>query len=64
MKDNPKMITEDQVLKSLDKPRSLYSVLQVVNPTGSQEELHVLLMRMRDAGRVKFDINKGRWSKA
>jgi hypothetical protein len=58
------MITEEQVLKSLDKPRSLYSVLQVVNPSGSQEELHTLLMRMRDAGKVKFDIHKGRWAKA
>jgi hypothetical protein len=28
------MITEDQVLKALDKPRTLYSVLQVVNPSG------------------------------
>lgn len=55
------MVTEDAVLKALDKPRKLYSILQVTDPGGSTDALQVLLMRMRDAGKVKFDINKGSW---
>jgi len=59
------MITEDDVVRALDKPRPLFSVQQVINPgSKSTEELHGLLMRMRDAGRVKFDIKTGRWSLA
>jgi hypothetical protein len=59
------MITEDDVVRALDKPRPLYAVQQVINPgSKSTEELHGLLMRMRDAGHVKFDIKSGRWSLA
>jgi hypothetical protein len=59
------MITEDDVLRALDKPRPLYAAQQVINPgSKSTEELHGLLMRMRDAGQVKFDIKTGRWSLA
>ena len=36
----------------------------VVNPSGSDEEVQTMLMRMRDEGLVKFDINSGLWSRA
>ncbi len=58
------MVTEEAVLKALDKPRSIYSILQAVNPSGSQEELQILLMKMRDQGKLKFDIKKGSWRPA
>lgn len=58
------MIEREKVLAALDKPRKLYSIMQAVNPSGSQEELHTLLLTMRDEGSVRFDIHKGRWSKA
>lgn len=57
------MIEREKVLAVLDKPRKLYSIMQAVNPSGSQEELHLLLLKMRDEGLVKFDIHKGQWSK-
>ena len=57
------MVTEDEVLRALDKPRKLYSILQVVDPSGSTEPLQILLMKMRDAGKVAFDIKKGSWRK-
>ena len=59
------MTTEDAVLDALDKPRALYAVQQRVDPSNkSTEALQDLLMRMRDAGKVKFDIKTGKWSKA
>jgi hypothetical protein len=59
------MTTEDAVLESLDKPRALYAVQQRVDPSNkSTEALQDLLMRMRAAGKVKFDIKTGKWSKA
>jgi hypothetical protein len=59
------MITENDVVRALDKPRTLYAAQQVINPgCKSTEELHGLLMRMRDAEQVKFDIKTGRWSLA
>lgn len=58
------MVTEDAVLKALDKPRKLYAILQVTDPGGSTDALQALLMKMRDAGKVKFDINKGSWRRA
>ena len=57
------MIEREKVLAALDKPRKLYSIKQAVNPSGSQDELHLLLLKMRDEGLVKFDIHKGQWSK-
>jgi hypothetical protein len=59
------MVTEDDVIRAIDKPRQLFSVQMVVNP-GSKgtDELHALLLRMRDAGKVKFDIKTGRWAKS
>jgi hypothetical protein len=59
------MITEGDVARALDKPRPLFAAQQVINPgSKSTEELHGLLLRMRDAGQVKFDIKTGRWSLA
>lgn len=58
------MVTEDAVLKALDKPRKAYAILQATNPGGSADALQALLMRMRDEGKLKFDINKGSWRKA
>jgi hypothetical protein len=59
------MSREEEVLEALDKPRALYAVQQRVDPSNrSTEALHALLMQMRAAGKVKFDIKSGKWSKA
>lgn len=56
---------EEEVLAALDKPRALYSVQQLVDPSNkSTDGLQELLMRMRSEGKVKFDIKTGRWRKA
>ena len=58
------MTTEEAVLEALDKPRALYAVQQRVDPSNkSTEALQDLLMRMRAAGKVKFDIKTGKWSR-
>jgi len=53
------MVTEDKVLNALDKPRKLFSIQQLTDPSGSSDALQILLMKMRDAGKVAFDIKKG-----
>ncbi len=59
------MTTEDEVLAALDKPIAIYPLQQRVDPGNkSTEALQDLLMRMRTAGKVKFDIKSGKWSKA
>ncbi len=58
------MVNEDQVLKALDKPRKLYSLLQLLDPSGSSDALQILLMKMRDGGKLTFDIKKGTWKRA
>jgi hypothetical protein len=59
------MVKDEDVLAALDKPRSLYSIQQRVDPSNkSTDALQELLMRMRAEGKVKFDINNGRWRKA
>jgi hypothetical protein len=55
------MATREKILAALDKPRKLYSILMIVDPSGSQDALHTELLKMRDEGLVKFDIHKGRW---
>ena len=57
------MISVDAVLKALEKPRSTYSILKVVDPSGSQDELQELLLRMRAEKKVTFDIKKGNWKR-
>jgi hypothetical protein len=57
-------MTKEKLLAALDKPRQTRSVLAVVNPGGSEDEVQIMLMEMREEGLVKFDINKGVWSRA
>jgi hypothetical protein len=58
------MTREEEVLAALDKPRAVYSILQLVDPSNkSTDALQDLLMRMRAEGKVKFDIKSGKWSK-
>ena len=59
------MIKEEDVLAALDKGRPIYSLQQRLDPSNkSTEALQELLMRMRTAGKVKFDIKTGKWTKA
>ena len=59
------MTKEEEVLAALDKPRAIYSLKQLVDPSSkSTEALQDLLMRMRAEGKVKFDIKSGKWSKS
>ena len=59
------MVREEDVLNALDKPRAVYGLQKLLDPSAkSTEALQDLLLRMRAAGKVKFDINKGHWSKA
>ena len=59
------MIKEEDVLAALDKPRAVYGLQQRLDPSNkSTDALQDLLMRMRTAGTVKFDIKTGKWSKA
>ena len=57
-------MTEDAVLKALEKPRKLFSILQAIDPSGSTDALQELLMRMRQEKKVVFDIRKGHWKRA
>lgn len=59
------MITEAAIIAALDEPRPLFAIQRRVAPgEKSTEELQMVLMRMRDEKKVKFDINTGRWSRA
>lgn len=59
------MVKEEEVLAALDKPRAVYSLQKLLDPSNrSTDALQELLLRMRAAGKVKFDINSGKWSKA
>ena len=59
------MTKEEDVLAALDKPRAVYALQQRLDPgSKSTDALQDLLMRMRAAGKVKFDIKTGHWSKA
>ena len=60
-----RMTKEEDVLAALDQPRALYALQQRVDPSNkSTDALQELLMRMRAAGKVKFDIKNGKWSAA
>lgn len=55
-------MTHEKILSVLaEKPLTLNAILGRLSSSGSSDELQVLLMRMRDAGKVKFDIQSGRW---
>ena len=59
------MTKEEEVLAALDKPRNLYTIQRRVDPSNKRTDAtQELLLRMRAEGKVKFDINSGRWSKA
>jgi hypothetical protein len=59
------MIKEQDVLAALDKPRAVYPLQQRLDPSNkSTDALQELLIRMRAAGKVKFDIKTGKWTKA
>lgn len=55
-------MTEEKVLSVLaEKPLKIYAILKRVTSSGSEEELHLLLMRLRTEGKVSFNINSGQW---
>lgn len=57
------MTREEDVITALDKPRALYAIQQRVDPSNkTTDALQDLLMRMRTEGKLKFDINNGKWS--
>ena len=59
------MTKEDEILAALDKPRAVYSIQMLVDPSNrSTEALQDQLIKMRAAGKVKFDIKKGLWTRA
>ena len=59
------MVTEKDVLAALDKPRAIYAIQQLVDPSSkSIDALQDLLMQMRATGKVRFDIKTVKWSKA
>lgn len=45
----------------LEKPMKIFEVMKRANMT-NQEACQSLLLKMRDEGAIKFDINKGLWS--
>ena len=58
-------MTKEELLAALDKPRSANAVRRIVDPGGSGfDTVQILLMEMREAGLVKFDIKNGLWSRA
>ena len=57
-------MTKETILAALDKPRTINALAIVVNPGGPTERVQTMLLQMRDEGLVKFDINKGLWSRA
>jgi hypothetical protein len=58
------MMRDEEILAALDKPRAVYAIQQLVDPSSkSSEAIQELLLRMRSEGKVKFDIKKGHWSK-
>jgi hypothetical protein len=59
------LITEDDVLATLEKPLAVYAVQQLLDPSRkTTDELQDQLMRMRAAGKVKFNIKTGKWARA
>ena len=64
MQTNTMKTDRDNVLRVLaEKPLKLFAVMQRAN-IRNEEECHQLLLKMRDEGLVKFDINTGYWRKS
>ena len=58
------MTKEEDVLAALDKPLAIYSLQKLLDPSSkSSDPIQDLMMRMRSAGKVKFDIKTGLWCK-
>jgi hypothetical protein len=58
------MTTEEDVLGALTKPLAVYSLQRLLDPSSkSTDALQDLLMRMRAAGKLKFSIKTGLWSR-
>jgi hypothetical protein len=56
------MINRETIIQALkEKPLKEYPLLMRVDPSGSVDALRDELLKMRDAGLVKFDIRKGLW---
>jgi len=56
---------EEDILAALDKPRAIYPLQQLLDPSSkSTDALQDQLMRMRAKGSVTFNIKTGKWSKA
>lgn len=52
----------EKVMTALrEKPMKIYDVMKRAN-MANQEACQSLLLKMRDEGAIKFDINKGVWS--
>jgi DNA-binding IclR family transcriptional regulator len=51
----------ENILNALrEKPLKVYEIVRRANVV-NEEACQALLLKMRDAGLVKFDIHKGRW---
>lgn len=58
-------MNNEDVLTALDKPRAIYPLLRLLDPSERHTEaLQERLMQMRAEGLVKFDIKTGKWSRA
>jgi hypothetical protein len=58
------MTKEEDVLAALDEPRAIFSLQKLLDPSSkTSDPIQDLMMRMRSAGKVKFDIKTGLWSK-
>jgi hypothetical protein len=52
----------EKVMAALrERPMKIFEVMKRANMT-NQEACQSLLLKMRDEGAIKFDINKGLWS--
>jgi predicted transcriptional regulator len=61
-KGRPMLKDREKVLSALqEKPMKIFEVMKRANMT-NQEACQSLLLKMRDEGSIKFDINKGIWS--
>jgi hypothetical protein len=59
------MVREEDVLSALDKPRAIYPLQMRLDPSNKRTDaLQELLLQMRAAGKVTFDIKSGKWSRA
>jgi hypothetical protein len=57
------VVEDAKILAALkDKPLKLHTIMMRVNPSWSMDALQDRLMKMRDEGKVKFDIRTGLWS--